>query len=78
MPRGPKWSREEQDTLKRFYPHLSAERLSQAYQGRSPKALTSKAMKLEIRKTPERLQEMGREAVSKRWEKAEPRLPPAG
>ena len=70
MPRGPKWTPDELHTLERFYPHISAQRLTQAYTGRSAKALASMARKLDIRKTEERLVEMGREAMNKRWHPA--------
>ena len=60
-----RWTEEDLDKLKEMYASLSNEEIGTAL-GRSFKGVTSMAKRLGLKKSPDRLQAMGRENVSKR------------
>ena len=62
MPRGPFWSARDKKTLCEHYPYISSKKLTEAFPGRSARAITSLANRhLGLRKAQDRLREMGRE-----------------
>jgi hypothetical protein len=63
----PRWSSEELDLLKREYPTRSNLEIAQNL-GRSVKSVVSKAHHLGLKKSTERLRDMGRENVSLRYQ----------
>lgn len=65
--RMPRWKPEELDILRRDYPVLSNLDLARTL-GRSVKSVVSKAHHLELKKSTERLRDMGRENVSLRYQ----------
>jgi hypothetical protein len=64
--RMPRWSQDELDYLRRNYPVASNIEIAQ-HLGRSVKSVISKAHYIGLKKTEERLREMGRENVSLRY-----------
>lgn len=66
--RMPRWSAEQIERLRAMYPVHSNEEIARAI-GRSVKAVVSKANDLELKKSSERLREMGRENVRLRHER---------
>jgi len=74
--RMPRWTAEELDLLRRDYPvHPNLEIAKRL--GRSVKCIVSKAHNLGLKKSPDRLREMGRENVSLRY-REEDELPSDG
>lgn len=61
----PRWNEESVHTLRKIYPHKSTLEVARCL-GRSVKSVSSKAHQLGLVKTPELLQAMGRENISKR------------
>jgi hypothetical protein len=68
MPCNRHWTEDEKKILQQHYPTISSARLAEGFPGRSPGALIDMAQRLGLRKVHERLQEMGRENLGKRWE----------
>ncbi len=66
--RMPRWSAEELALLERLYPERRNEEIAQAL-NRSTKSVVSKAHDLGLKKTRERLREMGKENVSLRHQR---------
>lgn len=66
------WSEEEKARLKEHYPHISASDLARAFDGRSPRSMYDQARQLGLRKSLDRLREMGRINVSKRADRQRP------
>ena len=64
--RMPRWSPEEEETLRTLYPRRSNLDIARVLE-RSVKSVVSKAHDLELRKSPRRLAEMGRTNVSIRY-----------
>jgi hypothetical protein len=63
----PHWTEREKNVLKEHYAFISAERLREAMPGRSPRSIISQAYRMGVKKVHERLREVGRENVSRRW-----------
>ena len=63
----PRWTQEELDLLKREYATQSNLEIAQRL-GRSVKSVVSKAHHLGLKKSTERLRDMGRENVSLRYQ----------
>jgi len=63
----PRWDAASVEKLKELYPTTSNRAIAQQL-GRSVKSVVSKAHNLELKKSEERLRNMGRENVSKRYE----------
>lgn len=61
------WNDEEADIVRKHYAHVSNADLSRVLPGRSPRAILSHANRLGLQKHPERLREVGRENMEKRW-----------
>lgn len=61
------WESKETDILKKHYAHVSNLDLSRALDGRSPRAILSQANRMGLAKHPERLREVGKENMAKRW-----------
>ena len=68
MPYNRPWTDDEKKTLAAHYPAISSTKLTQVFPDRSPGALLDMAQRLGVRKVHERLQEMGRQNLGKRWE----------
>ena len=66
-----RWTDDENHTLKEFFPSIASPKLAEALGGRSVRAVNDQAYRLGLRKTPERLVEMGRELKAKRGTKEE-------
>jgi len=64
--RMPRWRTEELDAIRRDYPNQSNVELARRL-GRSVKSIVSKANRLHLSKSADRLHEMGRENVSSRY-----------
>jgi hypothetical protein len=63
-----RWSETERAHLAAFYPAISAQKLTEILPDRTPKAIKAQAIHLGIGKCHERLREMGRTNVRKRWD----------
>lgn len=68
----PRWSKEQIADLRRLYPKTSNAEIGVLI-GKSVKAVTSKASRLNLSKAPVRMREMGRENVALRRERIEKR-----
>lgn len=66
----PRWTKEELEQLRELYPTRPNLDVAKAL-GRSVKSVVSKAHNLGLKKNPERLRQMGRENVSRRYKKDE-------
>lgn len=64
----PRWSADEEARLKDLYPTISNHEIAQTLR-RSTKSIVSKAHALGLKKSDERLRQMGRVNVSKRYTK---------
>jgi hypothetical protein len=53
------WSEEEKKIVREHYPNLDTKRLAEALPGRSAGAIHDIAGRLGVKKTPDRLREMG-------------------
>ena len=58
------WTEEEKAVLKSHYANISARDLTKVLQGRSPGAVCDQAERLGLRKSHERLRELGSENVN--------------
>ena len=65
--RMPRWSREEKERLRRLYPDTPNLEIARLI-GRSEKSIVSKAHDLGLRKSSERLRQMGQENVAVRYD----------
>lgn len=63
-----RWTEKESQVLREFWHALPTARLCEALPGRTLRAVTAQALKLGLKKSPERKREMGRENVSVRWQ----------
>lgn len=63
------WSEDEKQIVREHYRDLHTGQLAQALPGRTPGGIADMAGRLGVKKSPERLREMGREMVQKRMEK---------
>lgn len=61
------WNSKEADIVRKHYPHVSNADLARALPGRSPRAILSHANRMGLLKHPERLREVGKENMAKRW-----------
>jgi hypothetical protein len=75
MPFTKPWTEVEKKRLREHFPFVGSKALSEAYDGRSAKALNDMAQRCGVKKSPERLREMGRENVGKRRETPEGKSP---
>lgn len=75
MVRRQSWKPSEHQALAAWYPVISAKKLQQLLPERTPKAIRQEAFDLGLKKCHERLRELGRENVRKRWDKAVFRTP---
>lgn len=64
----PRWTEDELMRLRELYPDHANIDVARAL-GRTEKAVVSQAYQMGVRKTPERLRQMGRDNVRKRWER---------
>lgn len=64
--RMPRWTASELDKLRDLYPSTPNVEIARQL-GRTTKSVVSKAHKLGLKKTAERLEEMGRQNVKERW-----------
>lgn len=55
------WTASEIRLLKEHYAYIGTPKLAQAFKGRSLRSISSMALRLDLRKHPERMREMGRE-----------------
>lgn len=67
MPRGKYWQEEDTKQLQQFYGHIPNRRLPELFPGRTPLGIAEYARRLGLKKSPDRLREMGRENVNRRW-----------
>jgi hypothetical protein len=61
------WSEAEKARLSNFYGAVSNDRLRELFDDRSTIAIRNQANAMGLRKHPERIQEVARENVRKRW-----------
>lgn len=66
-----RWSDEERGLLKEYWSALPIAKLHEAFPGRTKRAVIAQAALMGLKKSEERLREMGRENTAKRWEKEE-------
>lgn len=66
-----RWTKEQLDRLRELYPDTPNITIARSV-GRSVKAVVSKAHQLKLKKTADRLREMGKENVSLRQDRARP------
>ena len=64
---GYRWNEREDAHLAEHYRAISARRLSELLPGRTEKAIRRHAEELNLKKCHERLREMGRENIDRRW-----------
>ena len=62
-----RWGDEEKAVLREYWPKLSVEKIQEAFPGRTKRAVIAQAALMGLRKSEDRLKEMGRENISKRW-----------
>lgn len=62
----PRWTEAQIKTLLELYPHMPNTQVAEAV-GRPVVSVVAKAHRMGIKKTPERLRQMGRENVGIRW-----------
>lgn len=62
-----RWQDNEKAHLQAHYPAISAQRLTEILPDRTARAIRNQAYRMGIAKCHERLQEIGRERVNKRW-----------
>jgi hypothetical protein len=62
----PTWSEMELDFLKQFYASIPAKKIA-FHLKRTPRSITCMAFRLGLKKSHERLREMGAENVDRRW-----------
>ncbi len=60
-----RWTDEERKTLEQHFANISSPKIAQALGDRSVRAVNDQAYRQGLRKTPERLAEMGREITQK-------------
>ncbi len=65
-----RWSEDEKQIIREHYRDLHTAKLAEALPGRTPGGIADMAGRLGVKKSPERLREMGREIVQRRIEKA--------
>lgn len=64
----PRWTEAEISTLRELYPHIPNKQVARSI-GRSVTSVVCRAQRMGLRKTPERLREMGLENVRGRWDR---------
>lgn len=65
------WTEQEKQIVREHYPNLDTKRLTEALPGRSSGAIHDMAGRLQVRKSPERLKEMGMKMIEGRKPKPE-------
>lgn len=61
------WTKGERDALKQHYSAIPTSRLPALLQDRTSAAIRDQAHRMQLKKCEERIREMGRENVLKRW-----------
>lgn len=62
-----RWSGDEKQQLAQFYSSVNCSRLPELLEGRSVRAIRDQAHAMGLKKSQERLREMGQENVGRRW-----------
>lgn len=61
-----RWTETDKNHLQAHYGAIGADRMAELL-GRTPAAIKEMAWRMDLKKCPERLREMGRENVNRRW-----------
>jgi len=78
MARGKLWTETERKNLRDHFSNLASSRLADAFPGRTPRAINDQAQSLGVKKSRERLAEMGRANAFVRWRRGQEETPEAG
>lgn len=71
-----RWTERDRELLKAHYPGIGNKRLSELFEGRTDASIRMAASRMDLKKCPDRLREMGRENINRRWSDPALKTPP--
>jgi hypothetical protein len=63
-----RWTDKDRETVRKFWPSVSAKKLHEAFPGRTLRSIQHQASVMGLRKDPEHLKEITREVALKTWQ----------